>query len=58
MLATYTLVFALGAFLSLPPTILAGLVQSPFLEFPPQIDATANQNNIRQIFTESYAVYK
>jgi mannosyl-oligosaccharide alpha-1,2-mannosidase len=58
MLATHTLVFALGAFLSLPQTILGGLVQSQSLVFPPEIDATANLDNIRQIFTDSYAVYK
>ena len=58
MLATHTFVFALGAFLSLPQTILGGLVQSQTLVFPPQIDATANQNTLRQIFTDSYAVYK
>jgi len=58
MLAIHTLVFALGAFLSLPQTILGGLVQSQSLEFPPEIDATANQDTIKQIFTDSYAVYK
>lgn len=58
MLATHTFVFALGAFLSLPQTILGGLVQSQSLVFPPQIDTTANQNTLRQIFTDSYAVYK
>jgi len=58
MLAIHTLVFALGAFLSLPQTILGGLVQSQNLNFPPEIDATANLNNIKQIFADSYAVYK
>ena len=58
MLATHTLLFALGAFLSLPQTILGGLVQSQTLAFPPDIDATANLKNIKQIFTDSYAVYE
>ena len=58
MLVTHTLVFALGAFLSLPQTILGGLVQSQNLVFPPAINVTANQNNIKQIFTDSYTVYK
>ena len=58
MLATHTLVFALGAFLSLPQTILGGLVQSQNLVFPSEIDVTANLNTVKQIFTDSYAVYK
>jgi len=58
MLATHTFVFALGAFLSLPQTILGGLVQSPSLAFPPQINAADCKNTVKQIFTDSYGVYK
>ena len=56
MLATHTLVFALGAFLSLPQTILGGLVQSQKLVLP--ADASANRDRVKQIFTESYALYE
>ena len=58
MLATHTLVFALGAFLSLPQITLGGLVQVPNLALPSSSNAAANQNAIRQIFTDSYAVYQ
>jgi hypothetical protein len=61
MLATHTLIFALGAFfLSLPQTIQVhgGLVQSQSLAFPPEVDAPGNLIRIKQIFTESYAVYE
>ena len=58
MLATHTLVFAFGAFLSFPHTILGGLVQSQSLSFPPEVDAPGNQDRIKQIFTDSYGIYE
>ena len=58
MLATHTLVFALGAFLSLPQTILCGPVQDPSLAFPPQINTADYKNTVKQIFTDSYGVYQ
>ncbi|KAF8814729.1 alpha-mannosidase 1 [Phlegmacium glaucopus] len=57
MLVTHTFIFALGAFLSLPQTILGGLVQSQDLVFPSPIDATKNRDAVKKIFTDSYGVY-
>jgi mannosyl-oligosaccharide alpha-1,2-mannosidase len=56
MLATHTLVFALGAFLSLPQTIFGGLVQNQNLVLPS--DATVNKDTVKKLFTDSYSVYK
>lgn len=56
MLAIHTLVFALGAFLSLPQTTLGGPVQCQNLVL--SADAEQNKKTVKQLFTDSYAVYK
>jgi len=58
MLATHTFVFALGAFLSLPQSILGGLVQNQHLEFPSPANATTYRDAVKKIFTDSYGVYQ
>ncbi|KIJ99934.1 glycoside hydrolase family 47 protein [Laccaria amethystina LaAM-08-1] len=56
ILPTSTLVFALGAFLSLPSASLGGLVQKQGLAVPPAYGS--HQGEVKQIFLDSYNAYK
>lgn len=56
ILPTPTLVFALGAFLSLPSTTLGGLVQKQGLAVPPAYGS--HQGEVKRIFLDSYNTYK
>ncbi|KDR80124.1 hypothetical protein GALMADRAFT_61912 [Galerina marginata CBS 339.88] len=56
MLAVHTLVFALGAFLSLLQVTLGHLVQKPGLVVPP--DNAKYKEDVKKIFTDSYSAYK
>jgi len=56
ILSTPTLVFALGAFLSLPSATLGGLVQKQGLAVPPAYGS--HQGEVKQIFLDSYNAYK
>ena len=51
-----TLIFALGAFLSLPSATLGGLVQKQGLAVPPAYGS--HQGEVKQIFLDSYNAYK
>lgn len=56
ILPTPTLLFALGAFLSLPSATLGGLVQKQGLAVPPAYGS--HQGEVKQIFLDSYNAYK